>query len=341
MFDGVPLMISPEASPSSMRAIVHRAYGNAGVLQQAELDLPVPGHDEVLVRVHAAGLDRGTWHMMTGEPRIARLALGLRRPKQLVPGLDLAGVVVAVGSNVTRFRPGDEVFGIGQGTFAEYCVARGDKLAAKPADLSFAQAAAVPISGLTALQAVVDAGRLQPGQRVLILGASGGVGSFAVQIARSAGGHVTGVCRTDKIDLVRELGANDVVDYRTSDPLAVTEPYDLIVDIGGGRPLGRLRQALTRQGTLVIVGSETGDRWLGIGRQLRATAINPFVSQRLVMLISSENGADLERLRRLIEEGEVRPIVERTFPLAEAPAAMRHLAAGEARGKLVIVPGQG
>lgn len=331
---------SPHASPSRMRAIVHRAYGNAGVLQQAELDLPVPGHDEVLVRVHAAGLDRGTWHMMTGEPRIARLALGLRRPKQLVPGLDLAGIVVGVGSNVTRFRPGDEVFGIGQGTFAEYCVAKADKMVAKPAVLSFAQAAAVPISGLTALQAVLDAGRLQPGQRVLILGASGGVGSFAVQIARSAGGHVTGVCRTDKTDLVRELGANDVVDYLTSDPLAVTEPYDLIVDIGGGRSLGRLRQALTRQGTLVIVGSETGDRWLGIGRQLRAKAINPFVSQRLVMLISSENGADLERLRRLIMEGEVTPIVERTFPLAEAATAMRHLAAGEARGKLVIVPGQ-
>ena len=331
---------SPHASPSRMRAIVHRAYGNAGVLQQAELDLPVPGHDEVLVRVHAAGLDRGTWHMMTGEPRIARLALGLRRPKQLVPGLDLAGIAVGVGSNVTRFRPGDEVFGIGQGTFAEYCVAKADKMVAKPAVLSFAQAAAVPISGLTALQAVLDAGRLQPGQRVLILGASGGVGSFAVQIARSAGGHVTGVCRTDKTDLVRELGANDVVDYLTSDPLAVTEPYDLIVDIGGGRSLGRLRQALTRQGTLVIVGSETGDRWLGIGRQLRAKAINPFVSQRLVMLISSENGADLERLRRLIMEGEVTPIVERTFPLAEAATAMRHLAAGEARGKLVIVPGQ-
>ena len=170
---------------------------------------------------------------------------------------------------------------------------------------------------------MLDAGRLQPGQRVLILGASGGVGSFAVQITRSAGGHVTGVCRTDKIDLVRELGANDVVDYLTSDPLAVTEPYDLIVDIGGGRSLGRLRQALDRQGTLVIVGSETGDRWLGIGRQLRATAINPF-----------------ERLRRLIVEGAVRPVVERTFPLAEAATAMRHLAAGEARGKLVIVPGQ-
>jgi NADPH:quinone reductase-like Zn-dependent oxidoreductase len=323
-----------------MSAVVHRAYGNASVLQQTELDLPVPGQDEVLVRVHAAGLDRGTWHMMTGEPRIARLALGLRRPKQLVPGLDLAGIVVAVGSNVTRFRTGDEVFGIGQGTFAEYGVARSDKLVAKPADLSFAQAAAVPISGLTALQAVLDAGRLQPGQRVLILGASGGVGSFAVQIARSAGGNVIGVCRTDKIDLVRELGANDVVDYLASDPLAVTEPYDLIVDIGGGRSLRRLRQALTRQGTLVIVGSETGDRWLGIGRQLRATAINPFVSQRLVMLISSENGADLERLRRLIVEGEVRPIVERTFPLAEAATAMRHLVAGEARGKLVIVPGQ-
>lgn len=332
--------MSLEASRSSMRAIVQRAYGDASVLQLAELDLPVPGHDEVLIHVHAAGLDRGTWHVMTGEPRIARLAFGLRRPKQPVPGLDLSGVVVTVGSNVTRFQPGDEVFGIGQGTFAEFCVAKANKLVAKPTHLSFAQAAAVPISGLTALQAVLDAGGLQPGQRVLILGASGGVGSFAVQIARSAGGHVTGVCRTDKIDLVRNLGATDVVDYRTSDPLAVTEPYDLIVDIGGGRPLGRLRRALTRQGTLVIVGSETGDRWLGIGRQLRAKAIDPFVSQRLVMLISRENGADLERLRRLIEAGAVTPVVERTFPLAEAATAMRHLAAGEARGKLVIVPGE-
>jgi NADPH:quinone reductase-like Zn-dependent oxidoreductase len=328
----------PEAKPASMRAIVHRAYGDASVLQPAKLDLPVPGDDEVLVRVHAAGLDRGTWHVMTGEPRIARLGLGLRRPKQPVPGRDVAGVVVAVGSTVTRFRPGDAVFGIGQGTFAEYCVARADKLVVKPAHFSFVQAAAVPISGLTALQAVLDAGRLQAGQRVLILGASGGVGSFAVQIARFAGGHVTGVCRADKMELVRALGAHEAVDYRTSDPLAVSEPYDLIVDIGGGRPLDRLRQALTQRGRLVIVGSETGDRWLGIGRQLRAVALNPFVSQRLVMLISKENGADLERLRQLIWDGAVRPEVERTFPLAEAATAMRHLAAGEARGKLVIVP---
>lgn len=321
-----------------MRAIVQRAYGDAGVLHRDRVDRPSIAEGELLVEVRAAGLDRGTWHLMTGVPYAARLAFGLRAPKQPVPGLDLAGVVVAVGASVTRFRPGDEVYGVGTGTFAELAVAPEEKLARKPSNLTFEQAAAVPVSGLTAQQGLVDVGRLEAGEQVLITGASGGVGTFAVQIAKAHGATVTGVCSTAKVDLVRSLGADVVVDYTREDVTAGPARFDLILDVGGSAPVTRLRRVLTRRGTLVIVGGEGGGRVLGIGRQLRAVALSPFVRQRLRMLVAKDHHVPLERLTSMIEDGRVVPSVERTYPLAEAATAMRELEAGRVRGKLVIVP---
>jgi NADPH:quinone reductase-like Zn-dependent oxidoreductase len=275
---------------------------------------------------------------MTGVPYAARLAFGLRAPKQPVPGLDLAGVVVAVGSSVTRFRPGDEVYGVGKGSFAQFAAAREDKLAPKPSNLSFEQAAAVPVSGLTAQQGLLEVGRLEAGQHVLITGASGGVGTFAVQIAKAQGATVTGVCSTAKVDLVRSLGADHVVDYTGEDVTDGRSRYDLILDIGGSAPVARLRRILAKHGTLVIVGGEGGGRVLGIGRQLRAVALSPFVGQRLRMFVAKDHHVPLERLTAMVEAGQVVPVVERTYPLAEAATAMRELEAGRVRGKLVVAP---
>ena len=319
-----------------MHAIVQDAYGPADGWHAAEIELPVIADEEALVKVSAAGLDRGTWHLMTGLPYLGRLAFGVRKPKDRVPGRDLAGMVVAVGSSVRRFAVGDSVFGVGRGSFAEYATAREDKLARKPANVTFEQAAVVPISGLTAIQAVRDAGRLQAGQRVLIVGASGGVGSYAVQLAKAFGANVTGVCSTPKIDFVRSLGADRVIDYTKDDFSGGSQHYDLIVDIGGNATLSRLRRALTDKGTLVIVGGEGGGKLTGMGRQLRALMLSPFVSQRLTMLVSKENSADLERLTELIETGAVTPAIDRTYPLDEAGDAMRHLVAGQAQGKIAI-----
>ena len=319
-----------------MRAIVQKEYGTADVLAVAEIERPVIGADEVLVQVHAAGLDRGTWHLMAGLPYAARLVAGLRAPKNPVPGLDVAGVVVAVGSEVTRFQPGDEVFGVSKGSFAEFAAAREDKLALKPSRLSFEQAAAVPVSGMTALRGLCDVGRLQAGQKVLIVGASGGVGSYAVQIAKALGAEVTGVCSTSKLDLVRSIGADHVIDYSQDDFADGETRYDLILDIGGNSALSRLRQALAPKGTLVIVGGEGGGNWIGMGRQLRALALSPFVGQRLTLLAPKEHYAFLERLTELIENGQLVPVIEQTYPLSEMPNAMRQLVAGRARGKLVI-----
>jgi NADPH:quinone reductase-like Zn-dependent oxidoreductase len=326
-----------------MKAIVQTEYGGADVLRVAEIDRPAIEAGEVLLRVDAAGLDRGTWHLMAGQAYLIRLmGFGLRAPKNRIPGLDVAGTVVEVGADVTRFAPGDEVFGISQGSFAEYARAREDKLARKPANLSFDQAAVVAVSGLTALQGLCDVGRLEAGQRVLIVGASGGVGTFAVQIAKAFGAEVTGVCSTAKLDLVRSLGADHVIDYTQEDFAAAPERYDLILDVGGSSPLSRLRRALTPRGTLVIVGGENGGRWTGgFGRQLRAVALSPFVRQRLAMKTPHEHHADLERLARLIEAGDVTPVIDRTYPLDQAPDAMRRLEAGEARGKLVITVANG
>jgi NADPH:quinone reductase-like Zn-dependent oxidoreductase len=273
---------------------------------------------------------------MTGTPYALRLALGLRAPRQPIAGRDLAGVVTEVGAAVTRFAVGDEVFGITGGSFAEYAAVRESKLAHKPATSTYAEAALLGISGTTALRALVDSGRLRSGQRVLVLGASGGVGSYAVQIAKALGAEVTGVCSTAKIDLVRSLGADHVVDYTSEDAVDGSTEYDLILDIGGSTRVSHLRQALTPHGTLVLVGGEGGGNITGMGRQLAAAALSPFVRQRLTLLTPKESHESLERLAVMVTAGSVRPVVDRTFPLAEAPDAMRRLVSGEVRGKIAI-----
>ena len=329
---------SPSPPRQTMQAIVQAEYGSADVLRVGQADRPAIGAGEVLVRVRAAGLDRGTWHLMAGQAYLIRLmGFGLRAPKNHVPGLDVAGTVVAAGAEVTRFKGGDEVFGISKGSFAEYACASQDKLARKPANLTFVQAAAVAVSGLTALQGLRDAGRVEPGQHVLIIGASGGVGTFAVQIAKALGAEVTGVCSTAKTGLVTSIGADHVIDYTRDDFASGPQRYDLILDLAGNSPRSRLRRALTPSGTLVIAGGEDGGRWTGgMGRQLRALALSPFVRQRLTMLVSQQRSADLERLAQLIEAGELTPVIGKSYPLHEAPEAMRDLEAGRARGKLVL-----
>src|SRR3954451_11567366 len=327
-------------SDERMTAVVQDEYGRApeDVLRVEQVERPEIGEDEVLVRVHAASVDRGTWHVMAGLPYLIRLAgFGLRRPKSRNPGRSLAGTVDAVGTSVTAFAPGDAVFGIGEASFAEYARARADKLAPKPTRLSFDQAAAVPVSALAALQAVRDHGRVQSGQQVLIVGASGAVGTFAVQIAKAFGAEVTGVCSTAKLDAVRALGADHVVDYSTDDFADGEHRYDVILDIGGNRRLSHLRRALTRRGRLVIVGGETDGRWLGgVDRQVRALVHSPFVSQKLVTFVASENAKDLMALRYLIDSGQLAPVIDRSYPLSEVAAAIRYLLDGRARGKLVI-----
>jgi NADPH:quinone reductase-like Zn-dependent oxidoreductase len=328
------------AEAQTMDAIVQDEYGTEpeDVFRLDRLDTPTPGDDEVLVRVAAAGVDRGTWHLMTGLPYAVRLAgYGIRAPKSPVPGLDVAGTVEAVGRGVTGFQPGDEVFGIARGSFAAYAVVPVGKLAMKPANLTFEQAAAVPVSGLTALQGLRDQAEVGPGQTVLILGASGGVGTYAVQIAKALGAEVTGVSSAGKADMVRALGADHVIDYEQEDATSGSERYDAILDIGGNTRLADLRRALTPKGRLVIVGGETAGRWLGgADRQLRALVLSPFVSQKLGTFVSSENAEDLGALAELAEAGAFTPAVDRTYPLAETAAAMRHLQDGQARGKVVI-----
>ncbi len=325
------------AAVTTMRAVVRDRYGApAEVLRLDDVARPEIGADEVLVQVRAAGVDRGVWHLITGLPYPIRLAgFGLRAPKNPVVGIDLAGVVAAVGSSVTRFHVGDEVYGTGHGTFAEHARASESRLSPKPATLTFEQAAAVPVSALTALQAVRDRGNVQPGQQVLVIGASGGVGSYAVQVAKAYGAVVTGVASTAKLDLVRRLGADAVLDY-TTDALPERR-YDVILDVGGNTPVSRLRKALTRTGTLVIVGGETGGRVLGgVQRQLGAMLLSPLLRQRLGTFVSKENAADLAVLTGLIDAGKVTPAVDRVLPLASAAEAIQQLVEGSVRGKLVL-----
>jgi NADPH:quinone reductase-like Zn-dependent oxidoreductase len=333
-----PVTIDGVERREIMKAIVQDTYGSADVLALRDIDGPEIGDGEVLVRVHAAGVDRGVWHMMTGLPYPIRLAgYGLRAPKTRVPGMDVSGVVEAVGNGVTRLRIGDEVFGIGKGAFAEYARAPENKLVPKAANLTFEQAAAVAISGLTALQGLRDHGRVGAGEKVLIIGASGGVGTYAVQLANVFGAEVTAVCSTTKVDMVRSLGANHVIDYTRDDFADGKERYDVILDIGGNPSLSRLRRALAPKGTLVIVGGETGGRWLGgTDRQLRALLLSRFVDQKLRTFISDENHEDLIVLKDLIDAGEITPVIDRTYPLADAPQAIRYLEQGHARGKVVI-----
>ena len=321
---------------STMHAIVQTEYGPADTLRFGTTERPAPADNEVLIRVRAAGLDRGTWHLMTGLPYLGRVVFGLRRPKNPVPGMDVSGTVEAVGAKVTRFHEGDQVFGAARGSFAEFAVAREDKLARNPAGLSFQEAAVVAISATTALQALRDAGRVEEGQKVLIIGASGGVGTYAVQLAKAMGAEVTAVASAAKVDLVRSLGADHVIDYTAEDFAERPEHYELILDIGGSSKLSRLRRPLTAKGTLVIVGGERDGRWIGMRRQLGAAVLSLFVRQRLTTFVAKQTHDDLLTLRQFIEAGEVVPVVEKVYRLAEVPHAMAELEAGLVRGKIGI-----
>lgn len=311
-------------------------YGSSEVLRLDRVPRPVVADHEVLVEVRAAGLDRGTEHLMTGKPYVMRLGFGLGRPRNPVSGRDVAGTVVETGSSVTRFVVGDEVYGFAPGSFAEYAAARADKLARKPVNLSFPQAAVVPISAGTALQALCDVGRVQSGQSVLIHGASGGVGSYAVQLAKALGAEVTGVCSTAKLDLVASLGADHVIDYTVEDFADGPRRYDLILDIAGNPSLGRLRRALQPRGTAVFVGGENAGSLTGMGRQLRGALVSTFLRQRLALLMAKERATNLERLTHLIEAGKLVPSLDRSYPLDQAAEAMRLLEHGEVRGKVVL-----
>jgi len=322
-----------------MKAITQDRYGSADVLRLRDIEQPTPSEREVLVSVRSAGIARGVLHFMTGEPYLMRLVgFGLLKPKNPVPGQDVAGTVTATGDGVTRFKIGDEVFGIAKGSFAEYAVAREDKLTHKPENLSFEQAAAVPISGLTALGAL-DAAGVTVGSNVLIVGASGGVGTYAVQIAVALGATVTGVASGSKADLVTELGAQRVIDYTREDFADGSHTYDVIVDTGGMTSVSRLRKALQPKGTLVIVGGESGSRWNpGMGRQLKAAVMSPIVSQRLTSILNKEHYSGLDRLAKLAATGDVAPCIERSYSLADVPDAVRRLEAGNVRGQIVITP---
>jgi NADPH:quinone reductase-like Zn-dependent oxidoreductase len=319
-----------------MRAVVQHRYGGTEQLHVEEVAAPTPGPDEVLVRVRAAGVDRGTWHLMAGLPLAVRLGFGLRAPRCPVPGRDVAGTVEAVGSEVHDVAVGDEVLGTADGSFAELAVVPRRRLARKPAGLSFEEAAVLPVSGLTALQAL-RAGRVRAGDRVLVIGASGGVGTYAVQIAVAQGAEVTGVASGAKADLVRSLGARHVLDHTREEIDAPGERYDVVIDIAGNRPLRLLRRVLAPTASLVVVGGEQGGRWLGgVHRQLAALLVSPFSRRRLVPMLSRESAEDLAALVALTEAGRVRPVLERTYALDEAAKAVDHLAAGHVRGKVAL-----
>jgi NADPH:quinone reductase-like Zn-dependent oxidoreductase len=321
-----------------MKAIVQDVYGNADVLRLGDVPKPAPGSGEVLLKVRAAGVDQGVWHLMTGRPYLVRLfGYGLKKPKVPVRGREVAGVVESVGAGVTRFQPGDEVFGTCDGSFAEYVCAKETLLAHKPANLTFEEAAAAPVSAVTALQAVRDAGQVAAGQKVLVIGAGGGVGSFAIQIAKDCGAEVTGVCSTGKMDLVRSLGADHVIDYSRDDFARAGVLYDAIIDTAGNRPLSVLRRVLTPRGTLVIVGGEGGGKITGgFERSMAAPLASLFSGQRFKGLVARENHQDLEALTALFEAGRMSPAVDKVYALAEAPAAVASLHEGRVRGKVVV-----
>jgi len=317
-----------------MKAIVHRRYGSPDVLGLEELPNPEPGPGEVRVRVRAASVFAGDVYVMRGAPFFVRFATGLRRPRNPIPGIDLAGVVDVTGPGVTDLRPGDEVFGFAAGSLAELVCVPAGQLVRRPANLTLEQAAAVPEAGLTALQGLRDHGHVQPGQRVLVIGASGGVGTFAVQIAKALGAEVTGVCGPANLELVSSIGADHVIDYTRTDVTTAGERYDVILQAAGTASPRRLRRALVPGGTLVL--SSGQGRVAGVDRILAATILNPFVRERLAVFVTKENGADLATLAAMIEAGQVRPVIDRTYPLAQAAEAMRYLEAGHARGKIIL-----
>lgn len=327
--------MTARSTHSLMTAIVQDRYGSADVLQLREIERPRPRADEVIVRVHAAGVDFGVWHLMEGVPYAVRLGTGLHRPRNPVRGLELAGVVDEVGAKVTAFAPGDAVFGIGEGSFAEYARASQSKLVHKPSSLGFEEAAVVPVSATTALVGL-RAAKARAGQTVLITGAGGGVGSYAVQLARAMGAEVTGVCSTSKLDFVRSLGAAHAIDYTQEDITSGDRTYDAIIDLAGSRGVSALRRALAPTGTLVIIGGEGGGRWLGMGRQVWSQIIGITSRQTFRSPIAFVNQGDLRALKEMLEAGTLTPVVDRRYPLSEVPAAVRELAAGHSRGKSVI-----
>ena len=330
----------PGATPAeteTMRAAVRHRYGPPSVIESAEVGLPLPGRGKVLVQVGAASVHPGDYFVMTGEPYLLRLAYGLRRPRHAIPGMDLAGVVAAVGTDVTTLRPGDAVFGWSTaGALAEYACVPADNLVPVPANVSVVDAAAVPTSAMTALQALRDIAHVGPGQKVLITGASGGVGSFAVQIAKTMGAEVTGVCSTRNVELVRSLGADHVVDYTQTDFTGSEKRYDVIFDNVEAQPLAAVRRALTPTGTL-IPNSGRGGRWLGpVGRIVKARVLSGFTRQRLKPFMSVGKRQDLLTLADLLATGQVKPVIDRTYPLDEAADALRYVGAGHTRGKVVV-----
>jgi NADPH:quinone reductase-like Zn-dependent oxidoreductase len=320
-----------------MKAIVYTEYGPPDVLQFTEVAKFTPKDDEVLIRIHAASVNPLDWHFMRGTPYAIRIAAGLRRPKVTRLGVDVSGQVEAVGRNVPQFQPGDAVFGTCRGAFAEYGCASAGALVLKPANITFEQAAAVPVAAISALQGLRDKGQIQRGQKVLINGAAGGVGTFAVQIAKVFGAEVTGVCSTRNLDLIRSIGAHHVIEYTQEDFTRSGQRYDLIFDTVGNHSLSDCRRALSAKGTLVLVGGPNKGRWLGpLTGVLKAVAWSRFVSQKLLPFLAHLNKDDLMVMRELLEAGKVAPVIDRTYPLSDVPDAIRYLEEGHARGKVVI-----
>jgi NADPH:quinone reductase-like Zn-dependent oxidoreductase len=328
-----------------MKAVVYTHYGPPDVLEIRDIKKPVPNDDQVLVKVHAAAVNPYDWHFIRGTPYVMRLMMGgLRKPKEPRVGVDYAGTVEAVGKNVTQFKPGDEVFGNRDGAFAEYLCVRADRaIALKPANMTFEQAAGVPVAGLTALQGLRDKGKVQAGQKVLINGASGGVGTFAVQIAKTFGAEVTGVCSTRNVDLVRSIGADHVVDYTKEDFTKSGQRYDVILDNVGTQPLSGFRRVLRPNGICVMIGGggPNDGKWVGpTARPLKAKLMSPFISQKMSMMMARSNKDDLTILANLMQSGKVTPVIDRTYPLSEIREAVRYVETGRARGKVIITVAQ-
>ncbi len=320
-----------------MKAVTQRSYGLPDVLALEDVDQPAVGDNQVSIRVKAASLNAYDWHMLRGKPYLARMTSGVRRPKRIVPGVDISGVIEAVGATVTRFKPGDEVFGPSNGALAEYAVARETNYASRPTGFSFEQAAAVPMAGVTAIQALRDRGRVHTGQKVLIIGASGGVGTFAVQIAKAHGADVTAVCSTRNVDTARSIGADRVIDYTKQDVSHGEELFDLILKVAGDASMADLRRVLTKTGTLVAVGGEIGGNWVGplkmVFEPMLASAFRP---QKMATMLAKNNTNDLEVLADLMEAGKLTPVIDRVYPLDEAREAFAYIGEGHAQGKVVI-----
>jgi NADPH:quinone reductase-like Zn-dependent oxidoreductase len=330
------------ANTPSMKAIVYRCYGGPDVLKFEDIAKPTPADDRVLVKVHAASVNPLDWHYMRGKPYLVRPMAGMGKPDSMLMGADFAGTVEAIGKNVTRYKPGDEVFGDRDGAFGEYVTVRENgAMALKPSNMSMEQAAAVPIAGLTALQALRDKGKIQAGQKVLINGASGGVGTFAVQIAKTYGADVTGVCSTRNVEMVKSIGADHVIDYTKEDFTQGSVRYDLIIDNVGSHTLSEYRNVLTPNGALVIVGGPSDDPWLGpVASLVKAYFVSPFVSQKLIFILAQANGEDLDVLRDLMQTGKLTPVIDRRYPLSETAQAISYLEQGHAKGKVIIAVDQ-